>query len=171
MEALDKLEARKALRLDPTQVLKPAEANNFDDIKRLVAEFDPKKNPRQIDIPLSTTMTATEDNQNVTYRVEARTRSKSRRDILIEGLDVIKGRMESAARIAELQEEIEVNGVLMKPARLGYQTEGTSWVDPLIRQWLGAFRDGIMICWRLADGYTYRYDIYQHKLTRVPTQS
>jgi uncharacterized small protein (DUF1192 family) len=171
MEALDRLEARKALRLDPQQVLKPAEVRNFDDIKRLVAELDPKKNPRQMDIPLSTTMVATEDNQNVTYRVEAHTRSKSKRDMLVEGLDVIKIRMESAARIAELQEEIEVNGVPMKPARLGYQSEGTSWVDPLIKQWLGGFRDGIMICWRLADGYTYRYDIYQHKLTRVPTQS
>lgn len=170
MEALDKLEARKALRLDPAQVTKPPEIRGFEDIKRLIADLDPRRNPRQHDIPLSTTMTSTEDNQNFTYRVETTTRSKSKRDMLVEGLDIIKARMAAAEQIAELQEPIEVNGVPMRPAPLGYRTEGTSWVDPLIKQWLAAFRDGIMICWKLSDGYTYRYDIYQHKLTRVPTQ-
>ncbi len=169
MEALDKLEARKALRLDPNQVLKPAEVRTFDDIKRLVAELDPKRNPHQANVPLSTTLTANEDNKNVIYKVDAHTRSKSKRDMLVDGLDIIKTRMESAARIAELQEEVEVNGVVMKPARLGYQTEGTSWVDPLIKQWLGGYRDGFVICWNLSDGYTYLYDIYQHKLYRKPT--
>lgn len=171
MEALDKLEARKALRLDPAKITKPPEVHTFDDIKRLVADLDPRKNPRQIDIPLSTTMAATEDGQNVTYRVETTTRSKSKRDILIDGLNIIKARMDAAEKIVELQEPIEVNGVLMKPAQLGYRSEGSTWVDPLLRQWLSAHRDGIMICWRLPDGYTYRYDIYQHKLTRILTQN
>lgn len=167
MEALDRLEARKALRIDPALATKPAEVNNFEDIKRVVAELDPRRNPRQADIPLKTTMVATEDNKNITYQVSATTRSKSKRDVLIDGLDVVKRRITSAEQIAELQETVEVNGVPMKPAPLGYKTEGASWVDPLIKQWLGGYRDGIMICWRLSDGYIYRYDIYQHKLTRI----
>ncbi len=163
--------AREALRLDPNQVLKPVEIRTFDDIKRTVAELDPNQrhNQQQREIPLSTTMTATEDNREVVYRVEATTRSKSKRDMLAEGLGIIRARIESAEQIAELQEEVEVNGVSMKPAKLGYRTEGTSWVDPLIKQWLGGYRDGILICWKLPDGYTYRYDLFQHKLTRVPT--
>lgn len=169
MEAMDRLEARKALRLDPRQVLQPVEIRTYDDIKRVVAELDPRKNPQQVDIPISTTMVANEDNRDVTYRVEAHTRSKSKRDILLEGLNIIKVRLDSAVRIAELQEEVEVNGVVMKPAALGYKAEGTSWVDPLIRQWLGGYRDGILICWRL-DGWVYRYDIYQHRLTRIQVQ-
>lgn len=167
MEAMDRLEARKALRLDPAQVTKPPEVRVFDDIKRLVAEFDPKRNQRQRDVPLSTTMTSTEDNQHFTYLVETTTRSKSKRDLLVEGLDIIKARMAAAQQIAELQEPIEINGIPMKPAPLGYKTEGSSWVDPLINRWLAAFRDGIMICWKLTDGHTYRYDIYDHRLTRV----
>lgn len=166
MEALDKLEARKALRLDPN-LLKPPVVRTFDDIKRLVAELEPSRNPKQAPIPLSTTMTASEDNKNVTYQVSASTKSKSKRDILVEGLDIIKARMDSAGQIAELQEAIEVNGVPMRPAQLGYSIAGTSWVDPLIKQWLGGYRDGTLICWKLSDGYIYRYDIYEHKLKRV----
>ena len=47
---------------------------------------------------------------------------------------------------------------------------GVTWVDALIKQWLGGHRDGTMICWDLADGWTYRYNIYDHRLTRHPTQ-
>lgn len=163
------MEARKALRLDPNIILKPAEAHSFEDIKRLVVEFDPRKNPVQLNIPVKTLMDVTEDDKQVTYQVEANTKSKTKRDMLIEGLNIIKARLAAASQIAEMQEPIEVNGVQMKPANLGYSSEGSNWVDPLIRQWLGGFRDGIMICWRLSDGYTYRYDIYEHKLNRIQT--
>lgn len=166
MEALDRLEARKALRLDPTQMTTPPEVRTYDDIKRIVSELDPNRNPRLKEVPLATTMTAVEDNKSFTYRVETTTRSKSKRDMLVEGLNIIKARIEAAEKIAEMQEAVEVNGVPMKPAVLGYKTEGGSWVDPLIRRWLGAYRDGTLICWSLPDGFVYRYDIFQHKLHR-----
>lgn len=159
------------MRLRPEDVYRTVEIRTFEDIKKVVAEFDPKHkhNQAQREIPLSTLMTAQEDNREVTYKVDATTRSKSKRDMLVDGLTIIKNRIESAGKIAELQEDVEINGVPMKPAKLGYRTDGTSWVDPLIRQWLGGYRDGILICWKLPDGYTYRYDLFQHKLTRVPT--
>jgi len=40
-------------------------------------------------------------------------------------------------------------------------------IDPIISRLLGAYRDNELICWDLADGYTYRYDIFTHKLSRV----
>ncbi len=167
MEAMDRLEARKAMRLDPNQVLKPVEVKTIDDIKRIIIEYDPKRNQQAISIPISTILTTKDGDKDVAYRVEANTKSKSKRDLLIEGLDIIKARIASAEQIAELQESVEVNGVAMKPAALGYKTEGSSWVDPLIRQWMGAYRDGIMLCWKLDDGYTYRYDLYVNRLVRV----
>jgi len=166
MEALDKLEARKALRLDPNQILRPVEVQSVDDIRRIIAELDPARNPIQHDLPINTMMNVVEDGTSSTYRVEANTRSKSKRDMIIDGLNIIKARIESAERIAQEQESVEVNGVQMRPAPLGYRVEGSSWVDPLIKQWFGGYRDGLAICWRL-DGFVYRYDPYTHKLHRV----
>lgn len=172
MEALDRLEARKALRLDPRQVLKPVEVSTFDDIKRLLAIFDPKRNSRQAEVKLRTTMqTVTDSNQEVQYRVEAPTRSKNQREILLDGLNIIKARANMAEQVADIQETVEVNGRLMQPAQLGYAISGASWVDPLIKQWLGGYRSGVLICWNLNDGYTYKYDIYDHKLVRTLTNA
>lgn len=171
MEAMDRLIARQSLRLDPVEMTKPANVKTYEDIRRILVDLDPRRNPQQSPLQLSAFMHSMEDSKDVTYRVEATTKSKSKRDIIIEGLDIIKSRMDAASRIAELQEGVEVNGVVMRQAPLGYKPEGSSWVDPLIKQWFGAFRDGIMLCWSLVDGFTYRYDIYQHKLSRIPTDT
>jgi hypothetical protein len=171
MEALDRANARAAQRLDPNQVLKPVEVHSLADIKRLVAELDPRRNPPQLNIPLATTLDVTEDNNPVKYRVEVNTRSKTKRDMLVEGLGIIKSRTELEDKLKTAGEAVEVNGVPMKPAQLGSGVEGRCWVDPLIRQWLGGYRDGTLICWNLQDGFTYRYDIFQHKLTRVEWQA
>lgn len=168
MESLEKLAARNALRLDPS-ILKPVEVHSFEDIRRVVNELDPKRNPVQVDVPISTFMSVTEDNKSTTYKVDAKTRSKSKRDQLVEGLRIVKDRMDVRDTIAATQETIEVNGREMKPATLGYKAEGATWVDPLIKQWLGGHREGYIIVWALTDGYTYKYDIFQHKLSRIPT--
>jgi hypothetical protein len=158
---------RARARLDPKQVLKPVEIQSVSDIKRLVAELDPQRNPPQLDIPLATTMDVMENNASVRYRVEVNTRSKTKRDMLIEGLNIIKNRINMEERLSQVGEAVEVNGVLMKPAHLGAGATSHCWVDPLIRQWLGGYRDGVLICWDLQDGFVYRYDVFHHRLTRV----
>jgi len=166
MEALDTALAREKTKIDPRQALAPAEVRTLDDIKRLVSEFDPSRNPPPINVPLAANMVVREDNREVMYRAETITRSKSRRDILIEGLTIVKNRIDSS-HVQDIAEPIEVNGIRMKPACIGNGVHGKNWVDPLIKQWLGGFRDGIIICWDLNDGYIYRYDIFTHKLTRI----
>jgi hypothetical protein len=170
MEAFDREYARQAGRLDPTKVTRPVEVDTLADIKRVLAEFDPsfKQNQKQREIPVQTEMVITKDEHPVTYRVQAPTVSKSKRDLLLEGLAVIKNRAVAAEQLAEA-EVIVVNGRDMRPASLGNGVAGASWVDPLIKQWLGGRRDGVHICWDLADGYTYRYDAFSHQLTRVET--
>ena len=86
--------------------------------------------------------------------------------MLIEGLDIIKNRIESEDRYADVT-VVEVNGQPMKLAAVGTGSLGKTWVDPLISQWLGGYRDSIYICWNLGDGFIYKYDIYEHKLTRI----
>lgn len=167
MEQLDKALARQQQRLSPN-ILKPVEVHTVEDIKRLVAQLDPKKNPTQRTIPIGTIVSAQDETTGTEqrYRVSAPTKSKSKRDMLIEGLDIIRNRIESEDKYADTA-SVEVNGKTMKFAAVGAGSLGKTWVDPLISQWLGGYRDGVHICWNLDDGYIYKYDIYEHKLTRI----
>lgn len=163
MEALEKALARESSakargNFDPVQV------SSVTGIKQLVAEFDPNKNPRHPEKPLSARLEVQEGGKNQTYQVDTRTRSKSKREILLEGLDVIKKRIE---RKNVDVKPVLINGHDVRPAAIGDGIAGHSWVDALIKQWLGGYRDGLLICWDLPDGYKYKYDIYEHKLTRV----
>jgi hypothetical protein len=142
----------------------------LSDIKRLISALDPARNQVYSDIPLSTTMQVREDNKSVEYRVESKTRSKSRRDMLVEGLTIIKNRADVAEKL-ESGETIEINGHPMRPAHLGNGVQGSNWVDPIIKHWLGGYRNGILVCWDLDDGYTYRYDIFLHRLTRIEREA
>lgn len=140
--------------------------HSLNDIKRYIAELDPAKSQPQHDVKLNAKMEAPDENGKVvTYAVSANTRSKSKRDMLLEGFAIIKSRMEKLAH-ADVGEDVEINGRLVTPPKLGDSVAGHSWIDPLIRQWLGGTRDGMLICWNL-DGYRYMYDIFTHKLTRV----
>lgn len=139
----------------------------MNDIKRYVAELDPAKNPQREVVPLRATMDVQVDGKTETYAVSADTKSKSKRDLLIEGLTILRKRAELAEQALTSQEEVEVNGRVITPPKLGSGVVGHIWVDPLIKQWLGGQRDGTIIFWDLDDGFRYRYDIFQHKLTRV----
>ena len=55
----------------------------------------------------------------------------------------------------------------MKPATIGSGGKGTTWVDKLIVQWLGGYREDLFIYWDVDDDFLYKYDIYLHKLTRI----
>ena len=167
MEQLDKILAREQQKLHPS-ILDPVVVHSVDDIKRVISQLDPNKNPRQSEVTVNTVLAAIDDTTGTTqqYRVTAPTRSKSKRDMLIEGMDIIKNRLASESEHTEIP-TIEVNGRQMKAAVVGAGSRAKLWIDPLIAQWLGGYRDSIYICWNLNDGYIYRYNIYEHKLTRL----
>jgi len=166
MEALERAYLRNQQKLNP-DVAKPVEIRTLADIKHVVAEFDPSRNPQQTEIPVSAQMEEFVDGKKVTYQASANTRSKSKRDMLVDGLMVIKKRQEAAEEYEHSGEPVEVNGKMMKPAVLNSNTDGYTWVDPLIRQWTGGTRKGTLITWDLGDGYEYRYEIFTHSLTRI----
>lgn len=169
-EGLDKALARQNMRLDPN-LLKPAEAKGLDDIRRLLVEFDPSHLKVSREITISAIMEAKEDGKRNVYSVDAKTKSKSRREMILEGMDVIKKQMAVTQIGLEKSDEVlEINGKVMKPASFVSNGANSSWIDPLIKQWLGAHREGLMICWNL-DGYKYEYDIYNHKLSRSQNEN
>jgi hypothetical protein len=85
--------------------------------------------------------------------------------MLIDGLNVVKQKLEMDTSKL-VQEGVEVNGRMMQPMKISNDVSGLYWVDNLITHWLGGRRDGVMICWDIGT-YTYKYDAYTHKLTRV----
>lgn len=164
MEALEKAHLRNEQRLDKN-ILKPVEVRTLNDIKRIISIFDPNKNEKSAEIPINTLLEDVEDGKKVTYHVSAITKSKSKRDILIEGFESIERRQ----KIDEVNdvEPIMVNGKEMKLATINSNTNSYSWVDPLIKQWTGGVRKGTLITWDIGDGYEYRYQIFTHNLTRI----
>lgn len=168
MEEFDRALAREAQRLNRDEVTKPVVVTTVEDIRRVVAEYDPGRNKTQAAIPISTTMRINENGADVLYKVDASTKSRSKRDILIDGLTILKNRQ---AVVDEIKEDsaIEVNGKLMQPAQIGNGVKALTWVDPLIKQWFGGYRDGTLICWNIG-GYVYRYDAFEHKLSRTANE-
>lgn len=159
MDNMEKIRKRNAQRLDES-VLDPVEVRSVSDIKRLIAEFDPAKEKHHDTISITANLV-----DNETYGVNADTKSRSKREILLEGMTIIKNRMEARnSDVAPIP--IEVNGRLMEPAWIGNAEDAAMWIDPLLNQWLGATRKGLLICWDIGD-HEYRYKIFNHKLTRV----
>ena len=166
MEQMEKALLREQQKLND-EVLKPVEIRSVADIQRVLAELDPAKNQTFSEIPISTLLKEVEGGKNVTYSVSSSTKSKSKRDILVDGLTLIKKREQATPDIINAVEDVEINGRKVKPPVLRSNTEGHSWVDPLIKQWTGGKREGTLITWDMQDGYQYRYEIFTHKLTRI----
>lgn len=162
MEALEKARLRNHLRLSDS-ILQPTVIRTLDDIKRVVANLGP--NQPHIDIPINTKLEEAVSGKKVVYEVSANTKSKSQRDILLDGFDVIKSRRESLNMFHS--DTIEINGRKMALAKLNANVDGFSWIDPLIKQWTGGERKGTLITWDIGDGYEYRYEIYSHTLSRI----
>jgi len=159
---LDEIKERERRRYSK-DILDPVQVNSLVDIQRIVASFDPAKNPPRPAIVVRSNMLFDGGNVNVS----AESRAKSKRDLIIEGLDNLKKRISIQNEMAKRAEPIYVNNKPMLPASMKSGELVGTWVDPLIRQWTGGYRDGLLICWNIGDGYIYRYNIYEHRLTRV----
>lgn len=166
MEQIERALQREQQKLN-AEVLMPVQVRSVADIQRILIELDPAKNKAHSDIPISTLMNEVEGGKRVTYNVSSTTKSRSKRDMLVEGLMLIQKRQEAEEDINNSIGDLEINGKRVKPAALQSNTKGHTWVDPLIKQWTGGRREGTLIVWDMEDGYQYRYEIFAHKLTRI----
>ena len=136
------------------QAIKPVTVTCLADIQRVIADYAPGASKDDQRVTVSTTMQAEGEGGIATYAVSAATTVKSRRAMLIDGLDVVKHYHDVAERLRTEAIPIEVNGVPMSTACPIGANPG-SYIDPLIRHWFGGKRDGLRVRWDLADGYTY----------------
>lgn len=166
MEELEKARDRDRRRYK-ADILEAVVANTIDDIKYIVRQFDPVINKQSENIDVTAGMSIQKDGKDVAYKVSVPSRSKTKREILIEGIDLIK-RMQNARIESQKQEDqiLTINGKTVKPATFRPAEESSSWVDPLIKQWTGGYRHGTKIRWNIPEG-TIQYDPYEHKLTRI----
>jgi len=143
------------------------------DIKRVLAQLEPNSrlNVKTDDVTLAVNMLGTDaNNRSQTYHVSAKTKTSSARDILIEGLNIVKQREEAAQEVRDRRAVVAVDGKEMKSPPVIVENNFSS-IDPVISRTLGGYRNGHFIQWDLSDGFTYRYDIYNHRLTRFNTES
>ena len=166
IDEIQQLKERENFRLSP-EVAQARVIRTLDDIKILLSELDPAKSSPSEELDVTTLINAPDLNPNMRYKLTAKTKSKSRREYILEGMELIKKQL-------AIQNETNitptyVNGVEIKPAKMLDRMNMKSWVDNLISHWMGGTRDGLLITWSLQDGYRYNYDIYEHKLTRFKT--
>ena len=158
----EKLEAaieREKRRLD-ANILNPPTIRSLNDIRKLIDELNPVRQKKDNSTEIHTTV---KDEEGKIAHLSTVTRSKTRREHLIDGMDIVKKQIS----VQELNgEAIQINGRMVPPATIGKKGSGAYWIDPILKQWLSAYRDGLMICWDL-DGKVYQYDIYLHKLMVV----
>lgn len=165
MENLEKALTREHNRIKPEQI-KRAYANNLNDIKLIIAEFDPARDISLKPVSVNATIDVVDDNLPKSYSINSISRSLTKRERIINGLDIIKNRIAASEAIKQI-DDVVVNGRTMRPSSITSSIDCVTDVDMLIRDWFGGYRDGVLICWDMSDGYKYRYDIYNHKLTRV----
>jgi hypothetical protein len=165
MEQIDRALERLEQRRGP-EIFQAPTVRSLLDIKRLLVDFDPARYVSTNDATLQTELeSADEHGRAHTYRVSARTQDQTKRSILLAGFDILKTRLQLRTKVEAEMLPTVINGVAMR-STLQMQTDGYIWIEPLLARWLSAYRDGLWICWDLP-GYTYRYNIWEHRLMRV----
>lgn len=129
---------------------------NLDDIKRVIAHLDPSRDSSRPPVDLG----ASWESNGEKYAVSTTTISKTRRQYLLEGFDIIKKRLDTDFSSPG---DVIVNGRHMRQLGLSNGIDATCWVDPIIKKWYGAVRDGLLMVWQLGE-HRYEYDIYTHSL-------
>jgi hypothetical protein len=145
---------------------------SIGDIQRVLQQLDPtdklniKLSPVKQDVQLLGKDQRGDQHQ---FQVSAQSETRTHRDILIEGFQILRKRLATQNEAEDKQPVLPlvVNGQEMKPPNV-ISTDGVVlYIDPLIERLLGGYRDGMYICWNFGDGWIYRYEIFQHRLTRI----
>ncbi len=150
---------------DPTPTIR-----TIDDIKMVLKEFDPKHkdNAIQAEPAIVAKVRGRIDdssNHHVDFQASAKLKSLTHRSMLLDALKVIAERRDLADKMDASEEPLFVDG---KPMRrvAAIQTNMEFPIDSVIRRVMGGYRDGLDVCWDLDDGYTYRYNVFDHSLAR-----
>lgn len=130
------------MKLDESSVVV---ADTLYNIKQAIKEFIP--NDAEI-----LEVSATIESEGQTWQLTAPA-GASYQEMLIEGFDIVKKRLEAMAKPRETELNIE-------PVNI----DGRMWLDDLITRRLGGTRDGLRVKWDITEGVFY-FDPYTGTLT------
>jgi hypothetical protein len=137
-----------------TQQIQKPKINTKIDIVNILKNFAPegaKPNPESV---VKTVL------ENVPLSAE--TESKSKRQIILEGMEHIRALAHSENIVPEPS---RINGKTVKPARIAGLCDLKFPIDEDIENTLGATRSGLDIVWNIPSG-KYVYNIFEHQLKR-----
>ena len=155
------LDLAEAAHARNNEVIKDVVVSSYADIRALLADLHPNASSGAVDEAELSTVVVSSSGK---FNVKVNTKAQSKRDIVFSALEMIRNR-EIAKEKSNTDIGVLVNGRMMCSPFV-VETESYSWVDPLLKRWFGAYRDGQWICWDVGD-YTYRYDIFEHKLFKA----
>ena len=119
-------------------------------------------------IELKTSMTWTEDGKTKTQEVIAESKDLSARRVLLEGMDVVKAKIELVQ--ASLQAADEDDDLMPEKIRWGIKMSDIDKqffsVDQFIKKELGGTRRGLMIRWEVKEG-AYEFNPYTGELGKA----
>jgi hypothetical protein len=165
MESIEKAYQRRLAATASKRKAKKPIIKTVSDIQRVLAELSPDAQLNNSSI-VSTDIPVIDGSGNiVNQNVSIQTNSKDHRQVLLEGFTLISKRLQviEKSKISNL-EYPTINGRASVPHQAINETLSTN-VDEILDRLLGAYRDGLMICWDL-DRFTYSYDIFNHKLVK-----
>lgn len=145
--------------------------NSVQDIQKLLVNVDPNKDLKVTSLDVSTDMAGTVESSKIqqNFAVNAKVTNVTLRSILIESFKSIRNKKEISDSCNDL-EELVIGGKSMRrlsPVNL----ELIDNVDSFIHINFGGYRKEEYVCWDLDDGFTYRYDVFKHQLTRKSNDS
>lgn len=163
MQNIEQAIERESQKNIPT----PTVVKTLSDIRKVLMEFDPAApvNKSQPPIDIATIINTHDSRGNPEqYKVTASTKSKSKREHIIEGIQIIKNRREVKERASVDSEPILIDNRVITP-KSPFLDEDRISVDSLIEFWTGGTRESEDIVWNIPEGI-FKYDIINHKLRK-----
>jgi hypothetical protein len=118
------------------------------------------------EVELTTEMTWHEDNKSIKTNVMAKSRELSPRQVLLDGFELIKKRMDLAE---QAKNDVDDDDDLL-PERIKWDLFDINsqkfHVDMFIEQRLDGKRNGLRIEWNITEG-VFQYDPFENKLYKV----
>ena len=144
----------------------PVVIRNLLDVKRAIRNFSVGVTGKS---KISTTVEYMEDGKKITELVEAEVSNTSPRAMLIEGLELVKKRIEFQKVSKEAEEQTE-SSYWKATNFFDIDVNQTFfWVDSLIKNRLGGIRHDLCIRWTVPEG-VHEWDPISGELKKVDAQ-
>lgn len=147
------------------EATKPVVCNSLHDIQMALEPFTRAHSNEEIIITCELSEQA--DGKPVKYNATGKSKNASLRQTLLDGLAVVKKRIETMSKMREAIESAKSNDESFSTSLQAWDVDKVRFnVDTLIERKLGAKRNGILIRWELPDG-VFEYDAFSGKLYEI----